>query len=221
MRKVAKESQVAILVSMPVPRPRFLFLTLGLFLATSCVVPPTADSIDRLSLEDRVALLPVLRASLDEDLGLVSGDSRSQSAGRNRILNRGRFEGLTIGRGGGAYFSFETGLNDYNQGPDLELQQWQFSSGFYGGSRGLVARLDAESLDEVSLAAIPAELQATRPDRDHAFSRQAADVGGVYAVRAYRPGESDLLAALQVVDRDEYGLTFDWKVLKVYPTPTR
>jgi len=175
-------------------RSYYFLLAGGLFLTASCVVPSTAHSIRQLSLEDRVAMLPELRASLDEDLGLVSRGAGHQTSGRNRILNRGRFEGMTVGRGGGAYFSFETGLNDYNQGPDLGLEQWGFHSCFYGSSIGLVTRLEVDSLDEVSLAMVPAALQAAKPTREREFYGQPAEVGGVYAVRAFRPGESDLLA---------------------------
>ncbi len=62
-----------------------------------------------------------------------------EPAGINRILERGKFDqldGVEGYRGGGAYFSFTTRTNDYNQRPDLEFQHGAFSSGFYGGQLG-------------------------------------------------------------------------------------
>ena len=174
-------------------------------------------------MEEKMRVLPEMRETIEQELGLVSGPPRIAEAGHNRILNRGRFDGMTVGRGGGAYFSFETGLNDYNQGPDLELQGWGYSSGFYGGSVGFVTRLEGNNLDGVTMDDIPGELKkATVEHQDSRGFRSAVSaVGGVYAVRAYRSGASDILAIFQVTDQDEYGAGFDWKIMKVFPKPSR
>ena len=128
---------------------------------------------------------------------------------------------IRIGRGGGAYFSFTTRTNDYNKEPDLSLEQWRFLSGFYGGNRGYVIKLGAESIAEVSLDDVPKEFLAQDPKTLGQETREPAEAGGLYAVRSIRWDESDLLAALQVLERDENGLTFAWKVLKHFEKPVR
>lgn len=172
-----------------------------------------------LSLEDRVGVLPAMRANLEMELGLVSGDPRPASSGHNRIITRGLLDGMTIGRGGGAYFSFETGLNDYNQGPDLELQGGEFQSGFYGGCVGAVHRLEGVSFAEVSVMHVPEDLRDARGltrEASRNYPDPRCKVGEVYVVRSDRAEEYDVLAAFRVTEVDAYGAFFDWRVLKVY-----
>jgi hypothetical protein len=46
-------------------------------------------------------------------------------------------------------------------------------------------------------------------------------VGDVYAVRAVSSGEFDVLAAFQVIAKDDLGVTIAWRVLKQWDVPPR
>lgn len=172
-----------------------------------------------LPMEERIAILPSMRANLEQDLGLVSGKPRPAESGRNRIITRGMLDGMTIGRGGGAYFSFETGLNDYNQGPDLELQNGRFYSGFYGGCYGAIHRLDEVDFKDVTEAHVPSDLKSSANftrEIKRQYPAPLCKTGEVYVVRSDRGDEYDVLAVFKVLEMDEYGAWFDWRVLRVY-----
>lgn len=161
----------------------------------------------------------------------------------NRILNRGRFKNELGVRGGGAYFSFVTKSNDYDHVPNIELQQWKFSSGFAGSDFGLVKVLGVESLAKAGLNNVPDLLklpaqQFYKLGRDHwrqLWQQQnrrsaqgppepanpPADVGKVYVVRSVLWRDADVLAAFQILARDEFGVTFAWKILRSFPNPGR
>ena len=145
-------------------------------------------------------------------------------AGVNRLLERGVFEGLTTGRGGGAYFSFTTRTNDYDRHPDIELQQGRLSSGFAGGDCGLVEEVSAASIADVSLDDVRRwELMTPAEIRQIARAQRPPQVvvGQTYVVRSIRWDESDTLAALEVLQRDDHGITFAWKILSNLPKPRR
>ena len=166
-----------------------------------------------------MAALPAMRAGFDEDLGLVSEAGPPAETGTAWLMNRGRFDGVTVVRGGGAYFSFETGTNDYNQGPDLSLESWGFTSGFYGSTDGYVIRMDEVTLDSIRVADVPARLRTLPLQRMNQDHRAACVEGGVYVVRSSRAGEgSDRLVASQVEEVTELGARIRWRLLKAYPT---
>jgi hypothetical protein len=189
--------------------------------------PSLAGDFEELSVQDKVELLAEQRAGLEAELLtpapelLLEHAALVQTEGVrvNRLLNRGLFDDVTLVRGGGAYFSFTSLTNDYNQGPDLELQAWAFFSGFAGGNWGHVVRLDAQSLLEVGLEDVPAELRAEEPPPRSRKRPEVVEVGSVHAVRSIRLGESDLLVALEVLQRDEHGVTFAWKLLAEFAVP--
>lgn len=210
---------------MSIPKP--LLLSCLLPALGACAVPVQDDAQDpeavtaaflALGLEDRMAALPAMRAGFDEDLGLVSEAGPPAENGKAWLMNRGRFDGVTVVDGGGAFFSFETGTNDYNQGPDLGLEGWQFSSGFYGGCDGWVVRLEVESLASAHLRDVPVDLRRTKAP--HGRSRAVpCTEGGIYAVRSSRADEgSDRLVAFQVEEVTELGARNRWRLLKAYPT---
>ncbi len=151
---------------------------------------------------------------------------RIPNTGINRILERGKFEGVISQRGGGAYFSFTTRSNDYNQSPDLELQNGSFNSGFAGGDLGIVRMLSGMKLDQLTLSDLPSELTMEDAFDFAAYELRSrwepplAEAGSVYVICSVRWDESDLLAAFEVVDRDSAGATFIWRVLKQFPVPT-
>ncbi|MHC4837493.1 MAG: hypothetical protein ACYTF3_04820 [Planctomycetota bacterium] len=211
---------------MSIPKP--LLLSCLLPALGACAVPVQDDAQDpeavtaaflALDLEDREAAMASMRAAFDEDLGLVGEAVPPAESGTSWLMNRGRFKDVTLVRGGGAYFSFETGTNDYNQGPDLSLAGWEFSSGFYGGTDGYVASLPAENLEAVQIADVPAPLTTLPLQRLRDFDRAACVEGGVYAVRSSRAKEgSDRLVAFQVEEVTELGARIRWRLLKAYPT---
>jgi hypothetical protein len=188
--------------------------------------------VRQLPLPQHIEVVGIVRAELDRRLlapapKWLSRKPERANAGVNRILNRGRFEQVTLVRGGGAYFSFSTESNDFDHAPDLGLEQWSFYSGFSGSNFGIVEVLPVDSLDGVTMQAVPSELltmpaaslyDATRRVRR---PRPPAMVGKVYVIRSVRWGRSDLIAAFEVLERDKDGVTFAWKVVKTLPIPER
>jgi hypothetical protein len=168
-----------------------------------------------------------LRKRLLEPLGGYARayDRVDKSIRVNRILNRGLFESRDLPRGGGAYFSFTKRSNDYNDSVHLGLELWQFSSGFAGGDVGMVVEVPAKGIRDVSVKDIPAELRLSA-SKFEAHCRVAAtsppaNPGQLYIVRAVRWDEHDLVVAFEVLQKDRYGVTFAWKILKRQPTPKR
>ena len=121
-------------------------------------------------------------------------------------------------RGAGSFLSFATGIQDYDHEPDIALDQ-VFQSGFYGGTVGLVVRLDATKLgDVVDERSIPAVYEERI--RKAAQSTQAVvGLGVSYLVRSVMAGEHDLVAAFEVIGRDDKSATIAWRVLKLWDTP--
>ena len=219
---------------------RSIAWTLLVFVAVAPAVVSAQEVEDRITAQvlrmdllDHARLVLQLRKELDKRLltpddGWVKKKPKGDAAGVHKILTRGRWDGQTFVRGGGAYFSFETTSNDYNQRPDLQLSKaWTLSSGFAGGDVGAVVPIQAKKLDKLEADDLPDWL--TAPDA-HAFhdamrtqpiEPAAAAVGQVYAIRSLRWGESDRLVVMKVLDRDEFGLTFAWKVLQVRDVPVR
>ena len=147
-------------------------------------------------------------------------------------------------RGAGAYFSFATGLQDYDSEPDLSLDL-AFQSEFYGGSAGAVARLDGVRLADLRLGGSPCPSSVASdtwstlweeskmdekeiPSQFYSRVRKIADdawqrqtnvpvLGGTYLVRHASTGEHDLVAAFEVIERDEKSCTIAWRVLERWP----
>ncbi|MAG58751.1 MAG: hypothetical protein CMJ83_20880 [Planctomycetes bacterium] len=149
-------------------------------------------------------------------------------AGINRILHRGRWERQTYVRGGGAYFSFETRSNDYDDRPDIELQDNSLTSGFAGGDFGVVMALpQIRRLGDAKLDGLPELITVADPKvlkqklRAVRLADAQTELGRVYAVRSVRWGESDRIAVVQILGMDEDGITFSWRVLEKKPTPAR
>jgi hypothetical protein len=141
-----------------------------------------------------------------------------------RILPRGRWERDTMVRGGGAYFSFSSGSNDYDKGPDIDFSQGEFSSGFYGGCFGHVVKLDGADLRTVRAENLPSWMRKSAQwlyEHRRGKTRARAEEGAVYAVRSVREDEADTLAVFRVLEMDDDGATFAWRVLERYPVWSR
>jgi beta-lactamase regulating signal transducer with metallopeptidase domain len=150
-------------------------------------------------------------------------------AGRARLLQRGRYDGMTTIRGDGAYFSFATRSNSYDDEPDIEWQNEHFRTGFYGHNTGAFVDLGDVPLASVRLAHAPDVLTPDERDtwdrlqaRELPAGLEALDsasivVGHTYLLRSVLEDEHDLLTAFRPVQRDAYGMTLEWRVLQRYP----
>ncbi|MHC4990661.1 MAG: hypothetical protein ACYTGC_06735 [Planctomycetota bacterium] len=147
-----------------------------------------------------------------------------KDSGVSRLLDRNAAAGLVTLPGGGAFFSWETKSNSYQEAPDVGLEQWRLRTGFYGGNTGIIAQLPIASITRVSLQDVPQQMRdakATELQRRLDHSADAVKPGQVYAVRAVRFGEADTIAVMEILDSDAYGITFAWKVLKRFGPPAR
>jgi hypothetical protein len=158
-----------------------------------------------------------------------------EGTGAARILPRGRFDTLIDQRGGGAYYSFATRTNDYNQEPDLELQQGYLTSGFYGGADGRVLDLGTTAIEEVEAdperppstldakgienwrrlwAERPKGASASDAVRTVPDARVKAETGRTYLVRSILSGEHDVLVVFRLVEEDAHGFALVWRLLR-------
>ena len=193
-----------------------------------------AAKADALSVDDEMALMRRLRRSMDRRLLTPSAESwkgfeglrERTDAGLARILERGLYEGFVSPRCGGAYWSFTKRSNDYDHEPQLELQKGSFGSGFYGGTAGIVRRMERGDILSIEKTSVPEDMRAAAAEvktaaRAQRKDRPKAEAGGLYAVRAVMPGECDVLAAFQVIAVDAKGATIAWRLLERYETPPR
>lgn len=194
-----------------------------------------------------------LREALDvpeEILMKHSAFLKLPNTGIARILERSRFGDMDIGgiRGGGAYYSFATRSNSYNDEPDLALQGDYYGSGFYGNSRGFILDLDDTKIEEVDEAGavVPKKLPAAvsgvwtqffadahtdmnryddtiGPELNKVgyIPRVKAAEGHTYLLRSLMPGEHDHLVVFRTVEANELGHTIIWRILKSWHVPHR
>lgn len=160
-----------------------------------------------------------------------------EDSGIARILERSH-KAITWIRGHGAYYSFTRRSHSYDDAPDLELNQGNFSSGFSGGNTGALLDLGPVALTGVTRTRRPAWLDedqvgtwglltttvASRTEadvdawigdiRDLKIHGVPAVVGHTYLLRSVMPDDHDVLVAFRTVAADEYGMTFVWKQLE-------
>lgn len=168
--------------------------------------------------------------------------------GLARILPRGKYDLIVEPRGGGAYWSFKTGSNSYDAEPDLELQNGEYHTSFYGGTTGFLMDLGDHPIDDVDADPDrpPAGLDETglarwawlwkeaeprdekRPDRRELrgenpglTDRVKAEPRHTYLLRAILPGEHDILVVFRPVDEDETGVTLIYRILHEFEMPKR
>lgn len=168
-----------------------------------------------------------------------------ESAGAARIVERGKYDRIANLRGGGAYFSFATRSNSYDEEPDLELQQGSYSTSFYGGTFGFLVDLGDYPVENVpsNAAAVPSGLTADQEtawrflaseipadsDGRRAWQQQGrkldlkdrlkAEPNHTYLLRAFLPGEHDILVAFRDADRDDTGSSIVWREIRRWPAP--
>lgn len=125
----------------------------------------------------------------------------------HRLLNRGAVEGLIPVRGGGAFFSFTCVEDRYGGHADLSLERWEFRA----HHTGQVVSMGVRDLASITVADVPAPLRAGTFEQ---YGYAPVHVGRVYAVRAIHGKRTDVLAVLKVLAKDEYGVTFRWRILE-------
>ena len=170
---------------------------------------------------------------------------KMDDTGAASLVDR-RHEDTTIGRsilyrGGGAYYSFVTRSHSYDSQPDIQLSGGRLSSGFAGRDFGTIYPLGTLGIGEIDGAGeqIPAGIpeasakawpvlwapidpqKAANRDhqRDPFWQREASSVavGESYLLRAWCGRGHDVLVALHIAEKTEYGLTLVWRKLRSFP----
>ncbi|MEX1024242.1 MAG: RNA polymerase sigma factor [Planctomycetota bacterium] len=127
-------------------------------------VPVGPTWLTEMSLDELMQFLALVRAQAAGRLLEVPGElaerysgtvgesprSFAETSGFARILRRGEWDPLVEMRGGGAYYSFHSRSNDYDEEPELELQQGRYSSGFAGRDRGFLLDLGEVPFDQLA-----------------------------------------------------------------------
>ena len=157
-----------------------------------------------------------------------------------RILPR-NYSNRKIGiREGGAYYSFTTKSHDYDDTPQIGLEQNNLSVGFAGADYGFIADLGETPLFEISEETAEASFlvnykpPTNEPDvrieqrRAHNYEANnlnykrdvPAVVGHSYVLRAISFSEADVLVAFKVHRKDTDGsLIIFWKLIKNFEKP--
>jgi RNA polymerase sigma-70 factor (ECF subfamily) len=215
------------------------------------VVPRVGISVQDMSLDDLVRTGQMLQRLLRErlltpDPALLAARPDLASIpdiAVNRLWQRGALgaevNNLVGLQGAAAYLSFTTRRQDYDDEPDIQLEG-TFSSGFYGGSRGVVIGVGPMRLSDLGAIrpdAISADAWTLLHEESHAgpqtipsefenrlLSLRVPGEPGVadhhlYIVRSVLPGEHDVLAAFEVLTHDEKSATIAWRVLHDFGIP--
>lgn len=159
--------------------------------------------------------------------------------GAARLLPRGRYDGFTSLRGGGAYYSFVLKTNEYGYGSDLELSNGQLSVGFAGSDFGFLSDLgniEIETAHKHSSVETFADYQPPKRDAEAREEKRRfregvmasvlkksmlpVNVGNVYLLRSINYRTSDILVAFRIEREDADGsIVIFWKAIKKFPSP--
>jgi hypothetical protein len=188
------------------------------------------------------------QSSTTDVLSLTATDlseAEAQGAEAFKILPRGMLDyeknELQV-RGGGAYYSFVKKSHDYDETPQIELQQNYLSVAFYGANYGFIADLGKTPLIDVSrenkstdflFNYAPKKYEAEAREEYRRIGkgfesgglnynqRQTAIVGHTYILRAISYDEADTLIAFQIYRKEADGsLIIFWKLLENFEKPT-
>lgn len=156
-----------------------------------------------------------------------------------RLLPRGRYDGFTSLRGGGAYYSFFAKTNEYGYGSDLELSNGQLSVGFAGADYGFLSDLGNIEIETAHKHHVVAAFASYEPPNSDAEAREEkrkfregvmdtvlkksmlpVNVGNVYLLRSINYRTSDILVAFRIEREDADGsIVIFWKTIKKFPSP--
>jgi RNA polymerase sigma-70 factor (ECF subfamily) len=200
-------------------------------------VPALMDLSHRIRATSAAKLFPP-RPDLEQKYPSAGGDN---AAGVARMLPRGRFDAIVDGRERGAYYSFATRSNDFDQEQDLAFEQGQFQPSARSGLLIPLGKVDLAAVaraGESGLAGLEGNrleawklLWTVNHDQSEfgrGFSRQdetrirelnlpysaPAVLGHSYLLRTIEPDKHDFVVAFTVVDKDDYGVWIAWRVLK-------
>lgn len=159
-----------------------------------------------------------------------------------KIIPRGMFDyeknALNL-RGGGAYYSFTKRTHNYNDIPEIQLQQNSLLVGFNGANYGFIADLGQSSPNLAIQTAEYKFLADYKPPKfikeirfeqkkAHTYNtdglnftdRVSTTIGNTYLLRAITFGDSDTLVLFKIYRQDtDGGLIIFWKPLKKFDTP--
>lgn len=225
------------------------------FLIGSCSLVGFGQTESRAGLLKEIETKRADLAKLEEKFLAPSAEDRaayaellSQSnAGLIRLLPREKYDsyanrnsGITV-RGGGAYYSFSRQTHEYAFAIDIGLEQGYLQTGFGGADYGMLTKLDAVQLEDISTALpgvaflanyVPVTDEPQARIEQRRFSsgtvvdgatykrRVPVEVGATYVLRSISFETSDVLVAFKVVRQDTDGsLIIAWRMLEKYPTP--
>lgn len=214
-------------------------------------IDATRAELDTLAVDDLLRLVLHTQAALrtkllSPDAELTARYTAAGASGVTRVLRREFFGAFghhdLVGlREGGSFCAFESGSHDYDEEPDLSLEEGRFAQGGWGA----IADLPDVDLDQVPARAdvfAPAWDETTRAlwtlfwrdfaqhgrntlgefgadyNRLVARARQGtAEVGRTYLLRSIRPRVRDALYAFEAIQSDEHGYTLAWRKLGEWP----
>lgn len=173
----------------------------------------------------------------------------STDTGIIKLFPRGKYEGVLLMRGGGSYYSFAMGRQEYGYGSDIELgTSKQLSVGFAGANYGFFLKLGdvaiqdidrnrsvpngkSEAWEHMWLYSPPHDLVGLRDEAR--LYQQGRSIEGTtllgqavavenesYLLRSINVRNSDILVAFRVVTELEDGaFVLVWKILKRFDPP--
>lgn len=196
-------------------------------------------------LQKRLEEIETRRGDLEEEILNVTdadvAEASKEDASAFRIFPRGLLDDKISLRGGAAYYSFTKQSSDYDDAPQIQLENDNLSVGFYGANFGFISDLrdaDFSVIDEKTKGV--AFLIDYRPPTKESEAREeyrkaqrgfevggvgyqkqvAAVVGHAYVLRAVSFGEADALVAFKIYRRDADGsLIIFWKKIAFFEAP--
>ena len=226
---------------------RYIFVSLLLFLSISAVSAQTHSQalkeFERLQQKpgdikkEAAEIQKIILQPEESDITAA----KKENANVFRLLPREKYDKDVFEvRGGGAFYSFVSQSHDYNQIPQISLEQDFLQTGFYGASYGFLTDLGKIPLAEIGSSTKgfeflvnyrPPELlsEARREKfKSSGFEQEKivykerlpVTVGNTYFLRAISFKEADTLAAFTIRRKDEDGsLIIFWKIIKNFETP--
>ncbi len=160
-----------------------------------------------------------------------------------RLLDGSKFQerletGVVGIRAGGAFYSFVTRSNSYDEEPTINLGRGTLGGAFYGASQAVL--IDLGALAPVD---VPAKLATNKAEafavlsRGPALPKESTDsqlrsmldgrkfehcalaLHHTYLLRSVYPHQHDLLAIFVPIQESPFGITLAWRVLQSWPVP--
>ncbi len=221
---------------------RFPVVLLSLIFFSSVL---NAQEISREQKFDQIKILTEQIDKIVQDLLRPSASDieAAAAAGFNvfRIMPREVYgRAIAVPQGGGAYYSFSTGSNDYQKIAQLSLEQNSLSTGFAGADYGLMGDLGTRPLSEVNgetpeidyllkykapgnIVDARVEQRKAREHKAETFTlknRFPSVVGNTFVLRSISFRDADILVAFKIMRKEADGsLIIFWKPLADFGKP--